>query len=177
MPKWNDLLIETKISLFQLFAEEWPKSLYAFHIKIDPEFRKGISDAALVAQMNKRVRSRLNSISDLAALHFFVVEAHSKKGEDVAPHLHGMVMVEDEDEAEAVRNAISKAAGQGFGGRPKLHKGSKGEFCYFEEGKSFPRYMLKHKDKGASRFGRKPFIFSQKANRFTRDLYEFATQG
>lgn len=177
MPSWNDLNIDTKVSLFQMFSEEWPECLYAFHIKIHHDLHHSLGDAGLVKMINKRIKSKLSSLGELPRHYFFVVETHDRDGKEVLPHLHGVAMVEDEKQALAVKKAIAEAAGQGSGGRPKLHKGSKGEFCYFEPGKSFPRYMLKQKAKGAKAFGRKPYVFSRKANQVTRDFYEFITVG
>lgn len=175
MPRWNDLLIETKVSLFQLMCEEWNNSLYAFHIKIHPDLIKDVSDEILIQRMSKRVRLRLNALGNLPCRHFFVVEVHSKEGEAVAPHIHGMAMVEDEKQACAVKEAMKEAAGQNSGGRKSLHKGSKGEFCYYKTGKSYPGYILKHKKKGAEKFGRKPYVFSRPANQMTHSFYEFIT--
>ncbi len=175
MPSWNDLLIKTKVSLFQLMSEEWNKSLYAFHIKIHPDLIKDWSDESIIHRMGKRVRRRLNALGHLPSRHFFVVEAHSKEGEAVAPHIHGMAMVGDENQARAVKEAMKEAAGQNSGGRKSLHKGSKGEFCYHKTGKSYPGYMLKHKKKGAMMFGRKSYVFSRPANQMTRSFYEFIT--
>ncbi len=177
MPHWNDLLIETKVSLFQLMCEEWPQSLYAFHIKIHPDLVHDWSDESAIYKMNKRVRARLSALGELPCRHFFTVEAHSKQGDAVAPHIHGMAMVEDKSQALALTEAMRQAAGQNSGGRGTLHKGSKGEFCYFKPGKSFPRYMLKQAKKGADRFGRKPYVFSRAANQMTRSFYEFVTRG
>lgn len=177
MPKWNDLLIETKVSLFQFMCEEWNDSLYAFHIKIHPDLICGWSDKVMIKKLNKRVRVRLNALGNLPSRHFFIVEAHSKEGEAVAPHIHGMAMVEDKKQALELTEAMRQAAGQSSGGRGRLHKGSKGEFCYFKTGKSFPRYMLKHTKKGSDRFGRKPYVFSRSANQMTRGFYEFITCG
>lgn len=175
MPSWNNLLIETKVSLFQLMCEEWNKSLYAFHIKMHPDLIKDWLDENIIPKMTKRVRRRLNALGNLPRRHFFVVEAHNKEGEAVAPHIHGMAMVEDEKQACAVKEAMKEAAGQNSGGRKSLHKGSKGEFCYYKVGKSYSDYILKHKKKGAEKFGRKPYVFSRPAQQMTRSFYEFIT--
>lgn len=177
MPHWNDLLIQTKVSLFQLMCEEWPESLYAFHIKIHPDLIKDWPDGSVVSRMNKRVRLRLNALGRLPSRHFFVVEAHSKEGEEVAPHIHGIAMVEGKKQTFDLMEAMKQAAGQSSAGRGRLHKGSKGEFCYFKAGKSLPRYMLKHTKKGAKKFQRKPYVFSRPANQMTRAFYEFITRG
>lgn len=175
MPSWNDLLINTKVSLFQLMTEEWDNSLYAFHIKIHPDLIEDVSDENIIRRVAKRTRLRFNALGNLPRHHFFVVEGHSKGGEAVAPHIHGMAMVENEKQAGAVKEAMKDAAGQNSGGRKRLHKGGKGEFCYYEAGKSYPGYMLKHKVKGAKMFGRKPYVFSRPANQMTRSFYEFIT--
>lgn len=175
MPSWKDLTSQAKIEIFQLLCEEWGQCLYAFHPKVHPELQKELEGQDIVSIIRKRAKRRLEKLGELPNRYVFVVEAHDRLGCPTGTHIHGLAMVEDDAQAKAVKSAMGNAAGQDDKGRSKLPSGNRGEFCYFKEGKSFPKYIMKNADKGSKTFGRKPIVFSRAANRMAHDFYDFVT--
>jgi hypothetical protein len=175
MPEWKDLTIRAKVELFQLLGEEWENSLYTFNPKIHPDLERELSGTDFVSAIRRRVKRRLAPIGRLPQHYFFVVEAHDGKGAPVKLHVHGMAVVESEAEANAVKSAMGKAAGQDTQGRKKLPSGNRGQFYYYEAGKSWAGYITKNVGRRDPRIKRRSYVFSRPAVQISRQFYEFIT--
>lgn len=175
MPHWNDLTIRLKVELFQMLCEEWDKSLYTFNPHIHPDLLSELAGKDLVAALRERTKRRLDRIGRLPRCHFFVVEGHDGKGVPKRLHIHGMAAVEDERQANAVRLAMGRAAGQDEKRRSKLPSGNHGKFYRYEAGKSWAGYILKNIDREHHSISRRKFVFSRAAVQVTREFYNFIT--
>ena len=175
MPHWNDLTTRLKIELFQILCDEWENLLFTFNPHIHPDLLTELKGKELVSELRQRAKRRLTRLGELPKHHFFVVETHNGKGDLVRPHIHGMAMVADDKQAQAVKIAMGKAAGQDQKGRGKLPSGNSGKFYYHKIGKSWAGYILKSIDKPSPISERRVFVFSRPAVRVTREFYNFIT--
>lgn len=175
MPQWKDLTECAKIEIFQLFCEEWKDCLYTFNPKIHPDLISELSGKDLVSGLRSRAKRRLDRLGELPMHYCFVVEGHDAKGALVGLHLHGMAMVEDRTQAEQVKLAMGRAAGQEVRGRGKLPSGNLGRFYYYKEGKSWAGYITKSMGRRHPKIGRRSLVFSRPAVQLTREFYEYIT--
>jgi hypothetical protein len=173
MPEWKDLTNTMKLDMFLLNCEEKFGSLYTFNPHIHPELLIELEGKDLVTELGKRMARYLGVLGEEPKHYAFVVEGHGKDGKPTRPHVHGMAMVRDEKQADAVRLAVGKAAGQDIKGRGKLPSGNQGRFYAFVEGKSWSGYMSKNIAKDIPNVNRRPIVISRVATQVCRSFYNY----
>lgn len=175
MPQWKDLSMPMKMELFQLLCEEHGKCLHTFNPKIHPDLLKELMGKDVVSSIRQRIKAELDRLGELPKHHVFVVEGRSKAGLARDLHIHGMAMVSDTQQASEMVRATGRAAGQEVKGRGKLASGNRGEYCYYEKGKSWVRYITKNSGKAVPGVSRRHEVFSRPAVQMTKEFYELVT--
>lgn len=171
MPQWKDLTHKMKIDMFLMLCEEQEQSLYTFNPHIHPDLISELKGKDIVSSLGKRMSRYMRKLGAAPMHYAFVVEVHGKGGEATRPHIHGMALVNDIKQGDAVRLAAGMAAGQDVKGRGKLASGNQGRFYQYIAGKSWSSYISKNFNRTHPDVNRHPLVFSRNAKAISRAFY------
>lgn len=114
MPQWEDLSQWMKVNMGTIVCFEW--DLLTFNINLHPELEAKLVERGNVRlELMERVRSHVRRSLGENREYFFVIEGHQKRtAARTHLHMHGAIASYDEEEREALKVALGKAAGQGL---------------------------------------------------------------
>ncbi len=143
MPKWADLSAWLKIQVSALALQNW--SFQTFNVQIHPKLeQEWVSQAKDVrTMMRDRLRRELDRAVRTQVEWFFVIEGMSTRTRaQTNLHIHGGASTIEPGDAAKVMTAVSRAAGHGLTGYPKVPRAVHGKKFRVERA-AYATYLLK----------------------------------